>query len=174
LLANVFCNVYGIDAKEQENLDSVIVATDDMRIARLLLIGVRSRADFNNTPLRNRSNSRSGTQAKEFAFIVNIQGDEPLVDPRLIDKIVEKLRSTVQSGSSRPRTGLNTQRTRCPLTRSKWLSVLLGTPSISRARRFHSKRRACFCPFGIRASTVSGGKRAPAVCEVETQSAGTR
>ena len=29
----------------------------------------------------------------EFAFVVNIQGDEPLVDPRLIDKIVEKLRS---------------------------------------------------------------------------------
>jgi len=31
--------------------------------------------------------------AKQFAFIINIQGDEPLVDPRLIDKIVEKLRS---------------------------------------------------------------------------------
>jgi 3-deoxy-manno-octulosonate cytidylyltransferase (CMP-KDO synthetase) len=29
--------------------------------------------------------------AKAFAFIINIQGDEPLVDPRLIDKLVEKL-----------------------------------------------------------------------------------
>src|SRR4030095_1338830 len=31
--------------------------------------------------------------AKRFAFVINIQGDEPLVDPRLIDKIVDKLRS---------------------------------------------------------------------------------
>src|SRR5947199_1807874 len=31
--------------------------------------------------------------AKEFAFVVNIQGDEPLIDPRLIDQLVEKLRS---------------------------------------------------------------------------------
>jgi 3-deoxy-manno-octulosonate cytidylyltransferase (CMP-KDO synthetase) len=44
---------------------------------------------------------RSGTDriaevarnAKQFAFIINIQGDEPLVDARLIDKMVEKLRS---------------------------------------------------------------------------------
>ena len=44
---------------------------------------------------------RSGTDrvaevvrhAKEFAFIVNIQGDEPLIDPRLIDGVVTKLRS---------------------------------------------------------------------------------
>src|SRR5947199_5035598 len=31
--------------------------------------------------------------AKEFAFVLNIQGDEPLIDPRLIDQLVEKLRS---------------------------------------------------------------------------------
>jgi len=31
--------------------------------------------------------------AKDFAFIVNIQGDEPLIGPRLIDQLVEKLRS---------------------------------------------------------------------------------
>src|SRR5712664_664147 len=44
---------------------------------------------------------RSGTDrvaevarhAKDFAFVVNIQGDEPLVDPRLIDDLVDKLRS---------------------------------------------------------------------------------
>jgi 3-deoxy-manno-octulosonate cytidylyltransferase (CMP-KDO synthetase) len=32
-------------------------------------------------------------RTKEFAFIVNIQGDEPLVEPHLLDRIVEKLRS---------------------------------------------------------------------------------
>ena len=48
---------------------------------------------------------RSGTDriaevarnAKHFAFIINIQGDEPLIDSRLIDKIVEKLRSDLHA-----------------------------------------------------------------------------
>jgi 3-deoxy-manno-octulosonate cytidylyltransferase (CMP-KDO synthetase) len=77
-----------------KNLDSVIVATDDMRIAE---------AAFNwgaEVALTSTSHC-SGTDriaevartAKQFAFIVNIQGDEPLVDPQLIDKIVEKLRA---------------------------------------------------------------------------------
>src|SRR5438132_7965983 len=80
--------------RQAKNLDSVIVATDDMRIAE---------AAFNwgaEVALTSASH-RSGTDriaevahnAKQFAFIINIQGDEPLVDPRLIDKIVEKLRS---------------------------------------------------------------------------------
>src|ERR1700745_2655507 len=75
------------------NLDSVIVATDDMRIAE---------AAFNwgaQVALTSASHC-SGTDriaevarnAKQFGFIINIQGDEPLVDPRLIDKIIEKLR----------------------------------------------------------------------------------
>ena len=77
-----------------KSLDSVIIATDDMRIAE---------AAFNwgaEVALTSTSHC-SGTDriaevarnAKQFAFIINIQGDEPLVDPRLIDKIVEKLRS---------------------------------------------------------------------------------
>src|SRR6266481_3519915 len=77
-----------------KKLDAVIVATDDIRIAE---------AAFNwgaEVALTSTSHC-SGTDriaevartAKQFAFIVNIQGDEPLVDPRLIDKIVEKLRA---------------------------------------------------------------------------------
>jgi 3-deoxy-manno-octulosonate cytidylyltransferase (CMP-KDO synthetase) len=80
--------------KRAKKLDSVIVATDDMRIAE---------AAFNcgaEVALTSTSHC-SGTDriaevarnAKQFAFIVNIQGDEALVNPRLIDKIVEKLRS---------------------------------------------------------------------------------
>jgi 3-deoxy-manno-octulosonate cytidylyltransferase (CMP-KDO synthetase) len=76
-----------------KNLDAVIVATDDMRIAE---------AAFNWGAQVALTSARhcSGTDriaevarnAKQFGFVINIQGDEPLVDPRLIDKIIEKLR----------------------------------------------------------------------------------
>ena len=75
-------------------LDSLIVATDDMRIAEAAF-------DWGAEVALTSKNHRSGTdriaevvrKTKEFAFIVNIQGDEPLIEPRLIDRIVEKLRS---------------------------------------------------------------------------------
>ncbi len=37
-------------------------------------------------------------KSPEFAYIINIQGDEPLVDPRLVNKLVEKLRSDRKIG----------------------------------------------------------------------------
>jgi 3-deoxy-manno-octulosonate cytidylyltransferase (CMP-KDO synthetase) len=79
--------------KEANNLDSVIVATDDMRIAEAAF-------DWGAEVALTSTSHHSGTdriaevarKAKQFAFIVNIQGDEPFVNPRLIDKIVQKLR----------------------------------------------------------------------------------
>ncbi len=75
-------------------LDSVIIATDDRRIAN-------AASDWGAEVAMTSGRHRSGTdriaevaaQTKQAAFIVNIQGDEPLVDPRLIDKLVAKLRS---------------------------------------------------------------------------------
>src|SRR5215471_10605270 len=77
-----------------KNLDLLIVATDDMRIAA-------SAFDWGAEVALTSPKHRSGTDraaevarhAKEFALVINIQGDEPLIDPRLIDQIVEKLRS---------------------------------------------------------------------------------
>src|ERR1700686_1545406 len=73
-------------------LDSVIIATDDMRIANAAF-------EWGAEVALTSPKHASGTdriaevvrRSKEFEFIINIQGDEPLVDPRLIDKVVEKL-----------------------------------------------------------------------------------
>lgn len=75
------------------SLDSVIVATDDMRIAQAAF-------DWGAEVALTSSRHRSGTdrvaevaqRAKEFSHIINIQGDEPLVDPGLINRLVREMR----------------------------------------------------------------------------------
>ena len=74
-------------------LDDLIVATDDERIRHAV-------EKFGGKVAMTSPDHRSGTDRVAEAVrniaadvIVNIQGDEPLIDPRLIDKIVEKLRS---------------------------------------------------------------------------------
>jgi 3-deoxy-manno-octulosonate cytidylyltransferase (CMP-KDO synthetase) len=77
-----------------KNLDLVVVATDDMRIASAAF-------DWGAEVALTSSRHRTGTnrvaevarQTKQFAYVINVQGDEPLIDPRLINKLVEKLRS---------------------------------------------------------------------------------
>jgi 3-deoxy-manno-octulosonate cytidylyltransferase (CMP-KDO synthetase) len=77
-----------------QNLDLVVIATDDMRIASAAF-------DWGAEVALTSSKHLSGTnrvaevarKTKQFAYVINIQGDEPLIDPQLIDKLVEKLRS---------------------------------------------------------------------------------
>jgi 3-deoxy-manno-octulosonate cytidylyltransferase (CMP-KDO synthetase) len=80
--------------KRAKKLESVIIATDDMRIADAAF---NWGAEVALTSPRHQSGTDRIAEvvrkAKQFAFIVNIQGDEPLVDPGLIDKLVQKLRS---------------------------------------------------------------------------------
>jgi 3-deoxy-manno-octulosonate cytidylyltransferase (CMP-KDO synthetase) len=80
--------------RQAKNFDSVIIATDDMRIAEAAF-------DWGAEVALTSPRHQSGTDrvaevvrnAKQFAFVINIQGDEPLIDPYLIDRLVEKLRS---------------------------------------------------------------------------------
>ena len=80
-------------------LDSIVVATDDMRIASAAF-------DWGAEVALTSPEHSSGTnrvaevarKTKQFGYVINIQGDEPLIDPRLIDKIVEKLRSDPKVG----------------------------------------------------------------------------
>ena len=77
-----------------KNLDSVIIATDDMRIANAAF-GWGAQVALTSPHHQSGTDriAEVARKAKQFAFIINIQGDEPLVDPRLIDRLVEKLRS---------------------------------------------------------------------------------
>ncbi len=85
------------------SLERVLVATDDARI----LEAVRA---FGGEALLTSPDHPSGTDRLaevarriEAPIYVNIQGDEPLVDPRDIDALVEELRrdSTVQMATLR-------------------------------------------------------------------------
>ena len=77
-----------------KTLDEVLVATDDERI-------VAAVEEFGGRAVMTPSELPSGTDriacaAGDFAdddILVNIQGDEPLIDPDLIDRLVSKLQS---------------------------------------------------------------------------------
>jgi len=79
--------------RRARSLDSVIIATDDMRIAEAAFdwgaeVALTSTAHVSGTDRV----AEVAKSAKKFDCIVNIQGDEPLTDPRLIDRLVALLR----------------------------------------------------------------------------------
>ena len=70
----------------------VVVATDDPRIARAI-------TSFGGEAVMTSPEHKSGTDRVAEAalktggeIIVNVQGDEPLIDPLVIDRVIEKLR----------------------------------------------------------------------------------
>ncbi len=75
-----------------KKLDDVLIATDDMRIAEAAFDWG---AEVSMTSPRHRSGTDRAAEvaakADEFALIINVQGDEPLTDPRLIDQMVRAL-----------------------------------------------------------------------------------
>ncbi len=78
-------------ARTAKNLDGVIVATDDNRI-------YQAAQDFGAEARMTSSSHRSGTDrvaevAREIntPIVINIQGDEPLIQGEAIDKLVEAL-----------------------------------------------------------------------------------
>ena len=72
-------------------LDAVVVATDDVRIADAVM-------DFGGRYVLTDPNHRSGTDRcrealeildAQYDAVVNIQGDEPFIDPKQINQVVE-------------------------------------------------------------------------------------
>ena len=79
--------------RRAKKLDAVIVATDDKRI---LDAATDWGAEVTMTSSRHPSGTdrvaEVATQKRQFKYVVNIQGDEPLIDPELIDNLVSALR----------------------------------------------------------------------------------
>jgi 3-deoxy-manno-octulosonate cytidylyltransferase (CMP-KDO synthetase) len=79
-------------SQRAKKLDRVIIATDDFRIAEAAF-------DWGAEVAMTSANHASGTdriaevavKLKQFAYVINIQGDEPLIDPKLIDRLVREL-----------------------------------------------------------------------------------
>src|SRR5580704_9033940 len=80
--------------RRAKKLDAVIIATDDMRIANAAFDwGAEVALTSPKHPSGTDRVAEVARKAKKFAFVLNIQGDEPLVDPLLLDQLVRKLRS---------------------------------------------------------------------------------
>ena len=85
--------------KRAASLDEVMVATDDERIVRAVEghggVAVMTPSELPSgtdrvaCALRN----RLGRDFEDDDILVNIQGDEPLIDPALVDALVAKMRS---------------------------------------------------------------------------------
>lgn len=81
-------------AKKAKSLDEVLVATDDERIAAAVESN-GGRAVMTPSELPS-GTDRIACAAGDFAdddILVNIQGDEPLIDPALVDELVAKLKT---------------------------------------------------------------------------------
>ena len=84
-------------ALKANELALVVIATDDMRVAEAAFSWG---AEVAITSPKHRSGTdrlaEVAAMAKAFALVINIQGDEPLTDPRLIDRMVRALRKDRQ------------------------------------------------------------------------------
>ena len=85
-------------ARLATNLDDVLVATDDERILRAVI-------DFGGKAVMTSVDHRSGTDRVAEAIdlddadvIVNIQGDEPMLDPVMIEEVVAPFREGAAAG----------------------------------------------------------------------------
>jgi 3-deoxy-manno-octulosonate cytidylyltransferase (CMP-KDO synthetase) len=80
--------------RRSRKLDRLVIATDDFRIAEAAF-------DWGAEVAMTSPNHASGTdriaevaaKMKQFAHVINIQGDEPLIDPKLIDRLVKALQA---------------------------------------------------------------------------------
>ncbi|QDZ19503.1 3-deoxy-manno-octulosonate cytidylyltransferase [Chloropicon primus] len=95
-------------AKKATQLDRVIVATDDDRIAKVCKEHgaevVMTSVDCPNGT--ERCNEAVSKLKESYDIVVNIQGDEPLIEPEIIDEVAETLKNSPDAVYSTPCTPL--------------------------------------------------------------------
>src|SRR5204863_2314973 len=78
-------------------IDTTIIATDDMRIAEAAFAWG---AEVALTSPKHQSGTdriaEVAKHSKDFSLIINVQGDEPLVDPQLLNRLVSTLQQSRQ------------------------------------------------------------------------------
>ncbi len=113
-----------VDAvKKAKSLDDVIVATDDLRI-KDAVEAHDGRAVMTPSELPS-GTDRIACAAGDFAdddILVNIQGDEPLIDPGLIDSLVARMKSDLKWDMA---TAVSPIRTACDLAAKTVVKVVL-------------------------------------------------
>ena len=83
--------------KKAKSLDEVFVATDDERIVKAVeqyggvAVMTPSELPSGTDRIACAARNRFGGDFGDDDILVNIQGDEPLIDPKLIDELVAKL-----------------------------------------------------------------------------------
>ena len=80
-------------ARRAKRLDHLIIATDNFHIAEAAFSwGAEVALTAKNHSSGTDRAAEVARKASQFAHIINIQGDEPLIDPKLIDRLVSELR----------------------------------------------------------------------------------
>lgn len=84
-------------ARRARNLDEILVATDDERIRHAV-------ETFGGKAVMTSADHRSGTDRVAEAItnldadvVVNIQGDEPMLDPVMLEEVVEPFRNATET-----------------------------------------------------------------------------
>ncbi|XP_074571604.1 3-deoxy-manno-octulosonate cytidylyltransferase, mitochondrial-like isoform X1 [Curcuma longa] len=108
-------------AKLASTLEDVVVATDDEKIAECCR-GFGADVVITSVECRNgteRCSEAIQKLGKDYDIIVNIQGDEPLIEPEIIDGIVKALQEAPDAvfstavTSLKPEDGLDPNRVKC-------------------------------------------------------------
>ena len=85
--------------KKAKSLDDVLVATDDERIVKAVeacggkAVMTPSSLPSGTDRIACAARNHLGADFADDDILVNIQGDEPLIDPKLIDELAAKLKS---------------------------------------------------------------------------------
>jgi 3-deoxy-manno-octulosonate cytidylyltransferase (CMP-KDO synthetase) len=81
--------------RSARRIDRVVIATDDERI-RAFVEGLGGEALMTSSELASGSDRAAAAvrDLPDVEFVVNIQGDEPLIEPSLIDTLIEALEAT--------------------------------------------------------------------------------